>query len=334
MGPLKHGVAKYIQRGQDLLSRTDSVEPENVKSHQGKLQLARDLLSNAANRLQEKHDAWVAMVQDLPDEQDHYDDACEELMNLQMESDETQIRLETDIVRLSEADTSTDTTAVSQQTTTVHQGTTSGAAQPPLVNSSSVPASQTPTTVPSRPTAFKAAKINLPKFSGDYLRFKQFWGIFDANIHQRTDLTNIEKFTYLLDLLQGEAETALDGVLVDDDNYEAAVTLLKSRFDRADDRLVPRLYGELTRIPLSGKKTIEKQHTLDACERILRQLESAKEEVNSNKSLTVTLLGKFPPGMVKDLKRTYHVGPNSKLDDVREGLREYIAEEETTSGLI
>ena len=38
--------------------------------------------------------------------------------------------------------------------------------------------------------------------------------------------------------------------------------------------------------------------------------------------------------MVKDLKRTYHVGPNSKLNDAREGLRDYIAEEETTSGLI
>ena len=51
MGPLKYGVTKYIQQGQDLLTHTDSVEHENVKSHQGKLQLARDLLSNAANRL-------------------------------------------------------------------------------------------------------------------------------------------------------------------------------------------------------------------------------------------------------------------------------------------
>ena len=140
------------------------------------------------------------------------------------------------------------------------------------------------------------------------MEFRQFWGIFEANIHNRPDLSGIEKFTYLLTQLEGDARHAIAGVMISDQNYEVAVSLLKSRFDRADERLVTMLYSEFMRVSASSKKVDEKQRTLDECERIFRQLESAGENVNSNKSLVFGLLGKFPVGMIKDLQRYYGVG--------------------------
>ena len=43
----------------------------------------------------------------------------------------------------------------------------------------------------------KLLKIEIKCFSGDYTCWKSFKETFEATVHRRADLTNIEKFTYL-----------------------------------------------------------------------------------------------------------------------------------------
>lgn len=48
-------------------------------------------------------------------------------------------------------------------------------------------------------------KLNLPNFTGDYIKWVEFRDIFEASVHSREDLPNVAKFSYLLQLLKGEA---------------------------------------------------------------------------------------------------------------------------------
>ena len=310
--PAKQYVSTKQKHAHNILSTDIPTELNELKQYLLDVRLARDDLASAAHRLQEKHDEWITMLQEAPDEQNFYDTACDEILALLYDSDFIQNRLNAHISeRQAEIAQQEGTSGLNQtmQSTTAYVQSTSA-------------------------KAFRAPKIKLPTFSGNYMEFRQFWGIFEANIHNRTDLTNIEKFHYLLTQIEGEARRSIVGVIVNEENYEVAVALLKSRFDRADDRIITLLYSEFHRMPTCGRKIADKQHTLDDCERIFRQLESAGEDVNSTRSLTVTLFSKFPIGMVKELQRFYHVSPNSTLKEVREALDKSIAEEELTSGVL
>ena len=60
--------------------------------------------------------------------------------------------------------------------------------------------------------------------------WKSFKETFVAAVHRRTDLTNIEKFTYLRSLLDKTALQAIEGFFLTAENYTAAWRLLNERF--------------------------------------------------------------------------------------------------------
>ena len=60
--------------------------------------------------------------------------------------------------------------------------------------------------------------------------WKSFKETFEAVVHRRTDVTNIEKFTYLRSLLDKTALQAIEGFFLTAENYTAAWRLLNERF--------------------------------------------------------------------------------------------------------
>ena len=82
--------------------------------------------------------------------------------------------------------------------------------------------------------SIKLPKIFMRKLSGNPLEFQSFWGIFAAAIDSNTQLSNINKFEYLKGLLRGQAEAAIAGLAMKEDNYKIAVDFLKSRFRKVD----------------------------------------------------------------------------------------------------
>ena len=60
------------------------------------------------------------------------------------------------------------------------------------------------------------------------------WSQYDTAIHKNDALCKQEKFTYLKTYLTGPAARAVSGLMLTDENYDNAITLLKSRFGRKD----------------------------------------------------------------------------------------------------
>ena len=72
--------------------------------------------------------------------------------------------------------------------------------------------------------------MELKRFNGDPTNWREFIECFEATIDKNTQISNIEKMNYLTIHLEGEAEAALKGLKLCNDNYETAKDLLKERF--------------------------------------------------------------------------------------------------------
>ena len=49
-------------------------------------------------------------------------------------------------------------------------------------------------------------------------------------MHDNPDVSNVEKFNYLSSVLEGPAASSIEGFSLTNENYEAAIKLLKDRF--------------------------------------------------------------------------------------------------------
>ena len=81
-----------------------------------------------------------------------------------------------------------------------------------------------------RKADIRLPKLNLKPYDGDPLKWKTFFDTFDCAVHKRDDMTNVEKMTYLISLLEGEAESCIGGITLSNENYEVALKMLKQRF--------------------------------------------------------------------------------------------------------
>lgn len=196
------------------------------------------------------------------------------------------------------------------------------------------PASNTSSTTHRRRFAVKPPKLDLPAFSGNILEWQEFWTVFDANIHQRDDMTAVEKFTFLKSKLTGSAKNAIDGLLVNNENYEAAIDILTERFDKSEERLITILYGQLKTLAYSGRKVEDQRKTYDACERIFRQMISAGEDVDNSRTLTIDYLSRFPPVAIRELEKDFEISVHSKLGDARSAFSKYLSSLESRTAMI
>jgi hypothetical protein len=174
----------------------------------------------------------------------------------------------------------------------------------------------------------------LPTFDGDILKWNEFWAMFCATIHNRSDFSDVVKFTYLLPLLQGSARDAIEGIPVDNEHYAEVVAILQQHFDHGDSRVISKLLGEFHRLPQCGDQLSEKRKTFHACERIFRLLKLAGDDIDSSRSSSFLFLSKFPASMVRDLGKHYKVHTHSPLSAVRAAVEKSITEEELTASEI
>ena len=78
----------------------------------------------------------------------------------------------------------------------------------------------------------KLPKITLHRFKGDVTQFRTFWDTFKSQVYSNPGLTKIDKFSYLVSLLEGTASRAIDGLPVTEENYDSVVDILKKRFGK------------------------------------------------------------------------------------------------------
>ncbi|XP_036147425.1 uncharacterized protein LOC118647175 [Monomorium pharaonis] len=78
----------------------------------------------------------------------------------------------------------------------------------------------------------KLPVAELPKFNGDLEKWLSFKNTFMTIIDAREDITNLQKFLYLRDSLQGEALRKVSIFDVSDENYKKAWELIGKAYDK------------------------------------------------------------------------------------------------------
>ena len=75
----------------------------------------------------------------------------------------------------------------------------------------------------------KLHRIELPKLSGDVLKFQNFCDQFEAAVHDNDGVPNAQQFTYLRSVLTGNALQSVERFEVTGANYQPAVKCLRHR---------------------------------------------------------------------------------------------------------
>lgn len=73
-------------------------------------------------------------------------------------------------------------------------------------------------------------KLEVRKFSGKIHEWQEFWDSFRSAIHNNTQLSDVDKFSYLRGLIEGPAKATIAGFSLTAENYGAAVELVERRF--------------------------------------------------------------------------------------------------------
>lgn len=76
----------------------------------------------------------------------------------------------------------------------------------------------------------KLERIKLKQFSGELKDWLPFWQQFQIAVHENKCLTDVEKFTYLQNSLEGRAAKTIEGFTPSSECYESAVQLLQEEY--------------------------------------------------------------------------------------------------------
>jgi len=187
---------------------------------------------------------------------------------------------------------------------------------PPTHTSETVEVSPPTTTTKSdhgEPTSGHAAtqyftrlpKLEVPKYSGDPLNWQSFWDCFESAIHFNSNLSGVQKLSYLRAQLEGDAARVIIGLPLTNMNYEHSVDLLKGRYGKPD-KLIKAHIQALLDTPKPANKLASLLGFHDTVKGHVRCLESLGKSPDSLETLLVPImLGKLPEETKKNMARAH-----------------------------
>ncbi|XP_045206115.2 uncharacterized protein LOC123558301 [Mercenaria mercenaria] len=174
----------------------------------------------------------------------------------------------------------------------------------------------------------KLPKLDLTSFSGNKLKWPEFWDSFDCAVHGNDKLSDIEKFSYLRSKLVGEAKASISGLALSNDNYSVAIALLQDRYGKKQE-IIDLHYSKLMTIVPPTSKTDSLRFFLDTIEKHLRSLEVLRENVNQNMFVSM-IKSKVPKDVLLHLEVQKGSEKEWTVADLRKQLRAYIIARERT----
>ena len=124
--------------------------------------------------------------------------------------------------------------------------------------------------------------------------------VFNSSVHEQ-EVPNVTKFSYLKGTLCGAAAAAIGGGSTTNDNYGIVIELLKEKFGNREV-INDALYSQLQHLPIATNRISDIKSTFENIKKILRQLESQKEDINYQKILVQQMLSKFPTQVIIKLE--------------------------------
>ena len=76
----------------------------------------------------------------------------------------------------------------------------------------------------------KLSNLKIQKFYGKIIKWQTFWDQFESSIDSQENITDIDKFGYLRNLLCDSARETISGLTLTSENYKNAIQLLRDGF--------------------------------------------------------------------------------------------------------
>ena len=143
----------------------------------------------------------------------------------------------------------------------------------------------------------KLPKLILPKFKGDVTNYRSFWEMFESAVHKNASLTNIDKFNYLMSLLEGQALRAIKGLAVTEENYQAALDILRERFGNTQQIISAHMDELLKLQPCNSEKSSQLRYIYDKVSVNVRGLEALGVHSEQYGSLLIPIIMSKLPQM-------------------------------------
>ena len=172
----------------------------------------------------------------------------------------------------------------------------------------------------------KLPKLDFTKFSGNLLRWQEFWDSYDSAIHSNASLSSVEKMNYLRAKLEGEAEEVISGLTLTNANYEEAIRLLQKRFGQ-NEIIMNAHYIKLMDLPASSSHTSALRTSYDSIEKHLRSLQALGEDVNT-KMLVSLIMTKLPKDVITHLTDQKEDDQEWTVQLLRDKLHRFITNRE------
>ena len=134
-------------------------------------------------------------------------------------------------------------------------------------------------------------KLEIKRFGGEATEWVQFYETFQSTIHTNTNISDVEKFTYLKSYLYSEAANAINGFSLTNENYKKALNLLKERY--GNNKIIISLHmNKLLKVkPVTSERDVKGLRQLyDTIETETRSLESLGVESDQYGALLTTII--------------------------------------------
>ncbi|XP_071138753.1 uncharacterized protein [Mytilus edulis] len=149
----------------------------------------------------------------------------------------------------------------------------------------------------------KLPKLNLPYFNGNLLNWQPFWDAYQSTIHDNQTQTDVQKFTYLQNQIQGIAAQCIAGLPLTSANYYQAVSILRERFGQ-NHKITNAYIQNLIDLPAPRSNADSLRNFSDRIECSIRGLESlGTNESTFGAILTPIIYNKLPSDVRKNITR-------------------------------
>lgn len=168
----------------------------------------------------------------------------------------------------------------------------------------------------------KLPTIKLPRFDGKIDEWKCFSDTFRSIIHDKLQLSNVEKFQYLVSSISGDAIKIIESIELTGHNYTAAWELLQQRYD--DPRSLKKKHIQcLFTMPTIMKESAKALRDLiDYTSRHLRVLRGLGVPIDTWDELIMHMMEtKFDVQTLRAWEEEIESKENARLDDMLEFLK-------------
>ena len=160
-----------------------------------------------------------------------------------------------------------------------------------------------------------------------------FWSRFKSTVHENEHLNAVDKFNYLKSVLNSDAERAISGLSLTEENYDKAIKILENRFGRKE-LIIDSHMNKLLDLPPVKRScdAVGLRKLYDTCEVQMRGLESLGIQPDSYSCLLYPVLIKsIPPDLALDFNKKAAHQSETKITDLLDFLKAEVESRERTN---